>query len=84
MSENLDWLRRLASVEKRLTRVENQLDEHDQILDPSGWISEAFELQQREIEEVKGKLETIEAEVKSNGSKLDAILQRLTGTLEGP
>lgn len=83
MSENLDWLRRLASLEKRLTRVENQLGEHDQILDPSGWISEAFELQQGEIEDVKSKLEEIATEVKSNGSKLDSILQRLTGTLEG-
>lgn len=55
----LELIKRLATIERRLTRVEQQGQEFDSILDPSGWISEAFEAQQKQLDSLEGKIDLI-------------------------
>jgi tetrahydromethanopterin S-methyltransferase subunit G len=55
----LELFKRLAAIERRLTRVEHQNQEFDQILDPSGWIAEAFDAQQKQFDNLEGKIDLI-------------------------
>ncbi|MBE9079933.1 hypothetical protein IQ241_22020 [Romeria aff. gracilis LEGE 07310] len=70
---NLKWLRRLAAVELKIARLEREQAAQGAILEPTGWIGEAFELQQAE-------LEALREEVSGINGKLEIILQHLTGT----
>lgn len=63
-----ELFRKVASLEKRISRLEDGQQQLDDIDDPQGWIGEAFKL----TEEV----ESLRSEV--NG-KLDPILSHLTG-----
>ncbi len=72
MSENLkinELYRKVAGLERRVDKLENGVEELDRVVDPEGWIGEAFERLETDIEELRQEV---------NG-KLDAILQRLTG-----
>ena len=74
-AENLrfyDLFRKVASLEKRLNRLEDSHQQLDNVVDPQGWIGEAFKLQEED-------LETIKADIKTLDSKLDIILSHLTG-----
>jgi hypothetical protein len=71
-----DLFRKVASLEKRLTKLEDGHQQLDNILDPSGWIGEAFDLQEQDLEAIKAEIKGLQAEV--NG-KLDVILTHLTG-----
>jgi hypothetical protein len=68
----LDIHRRFAALERRITKLEAGLQEVDRVVDPEGWIGEAFELMERELSEVK-------QDVKSIDRKIDTILQHITG-----
>jgi hypothetical protein len=67
-----DLFRKVASLEKRLNRLEDGYQQLDNIVDPQGWIGEAFKLQEED-------LETIKADIKTLDGKLDIILSHLTG-----
>lgn len=67
-----DLFRKVASLEKRISRLEDGYQELDNIVDPQGWIGEAFKLQEQDLEEIKNQIAVL------NG-KLDLILTHLTG-----
>jgi len=74
-AENLrfyDLFRKVASLEKRLNRLEDSHQQLDNVVDPQGWIGEAFKLQEED-------LETIKTDIKTLDGKLDIILSHLTG-----
>jgi hypothetical protein len=48
---DLFW--KVASIEKRVTRLENAYHQLDNTLDPEGWIGEAFKLQEEDLETIK-------------------------------
>ncbi|MEB3249213.1 MAG: hypothetical protein VKK07_07695 [Merismopediaceae bacterium] len=67
-----DLFRKVASIEKRVTRLEDGYHQLDNTLDPEGWIGEAFKLQEEDLEAIKTDIKTLD-------SKLDIILTHLTG-----
>jgi hypothetical protein len=67
-----DLFRKVASLEKRLNRLEDSHQQLDNVVDPQGWIGEAFKIQEED-------LETIKADIKTLDGKLDIILSHLTG-----
>ncbi|MEA5510495.1 hypothetical protein VB715_12035 [Crocosphaera sp. UHCC 0190] len=69
---DLEFHRRLSALERRLSKLEDGYKELDNVVDPKGWIGEAFELLERDIDEVKQKLNEVDG-------KIDVILQHLTG-----
>jgi predicted RNase H-like nuclease (RuvC/YqgF family) len=75
MAENSELnalYRKLAALERRIHKLENNYQELDTVVDPQGWIGEAFERMEQDINELR-------QEVRQNGQKLDLILQHLTG-----
>ncbi|MDJ0716162.1 MAG: hypothetical protein QNJ54_18360, partial [Prochloraceae cyanobacterium] len=60
---------KIAALERRISKLELGLEEHDRVIDPQGWIGEAFERVYEDIDNLETKLD-------SANSKLDAILQR--------
>ncbi|MGK7872620.1 MAG: hypothetical protein AB4426_04705 [Xenococcaceae cyanobacterium] len=73
---NLDFHRRLSALERRVNKLEDGYSELDKVVDPQGWIREAFKLLEEDIDEVKAQMSEFRKEV--NG-KLDVILKHLTG-----
>ena len=71
-----DLFRKVASLEKRLNRLEDGYQQLDNALDPEGWMGEAFKLQEEDLDSIKADIQTLRAEM--NG-KLDVILSHLTG-----
>jgi uncharacterized coiled-coil protein SlyX len=69
MTSELDWQRRVAAIERRVAKLESGLQEIDHVVDPQGWIGEAFETLEHHVDSRMDVLET----------KLDTILQHLTG-----
>lgn len=67
-----DLFRKVASIEKRVARLEDGYHQLDNTLDPEGWIGEAFKLQEEDLEAIKADIKTLD-------SKLDLILTHLTG-----
>jgi len=67
-----DLFRKVASIEKRVARLEDGYHQLDNTLDPEGWIGEAFKLQEEDLEAIKADIKTLD-------SKLDIILTHLTG-----
>jgi exonuclease VII small subunit len=65
--------RKLAALERRIHKLENGYQELDTVVDPEGWIGEAFERMEQEMGELRQGIE-------ANSRKLDIILQHLTGT----
>jgi hypothetical protein len=68
MSE-LEWQKRLAALERRVAKLELGIQELDSVVDPQGWIGEAFTVLDVHVDT---RLDSLEA-------KLDTILQHLTG-----
>ncbi len=78
MSENsrfYELFRKIAALEKRVARLEDGYQELDNILDPQGWIGEAFKLIEQDMEEMSAKME---ARFQSVDEKLDIILTHIT------
>ena len=73
---DLDFHRRLSALERRVNKLEDGYAELDNVVDPHGWIGEAFKLLEEDIDEVKVQMSELRQEV--NG-KLDVILKYLTG-----
>ena len=73
---DLDFHRRLSALERRVNKLEDGYAELDNVVDPQGWIGEAFKLLEEDIDEVKVQMSELRQEV--NG-KLDVILKYLTG-----
>ncbi len=71
-----DLITRIAQLEYRLTRVENTQEQLENTMTPGGYITEAFEQVHREIDELKGEIQEMRAEM--NG-KIDIILRHITG-----
>ncbi|NJL02362.1 MAG: hypothetical protein HC838_07590 [Spirulinaceae cyanobacterium RM2_2_10] len=65
--------RKLAALERRIHKLENGYQELDTVVDPEGWIGEAFERVENEMTELRQG-------ITQNSRKLDIILQHLTGT----
>ena len=76
---DLFW--KVASIEKRVTRLEDGYHQLDKTLDPEGWIGEAFKLQEEDLETIKSDIQSLGTEM--NG-KLDIILSYLTGLNKPP
>ncbi|MDJ0728538.1 MAG: hypothetical protein QNJ33_00950 [Crocosphaera sp.] len=69
---DLEFHRRLSALERRVNKLEDGYKELDDVVDPKGWIGEAFELLDKDIDEVK-------QELKEMNGKIDIILRHLTG-----
>ena len=78
MSENKDinnLYLKVAALERRISKLELGMQEIDQVIDPEGWIGEAFERVYEDIDQLETKIDEA-------NRKLDLILQRLTGMSE--
>ncbi len=64
--------RRLSAVERDIKKLKDGYQELDDVVDPKGWIGEAFELLDKDIDEVK-------QEIKEVNGKIDIILKHITG-----
>ncbi|MEM9539849.1 MAG: hypothetical protein AAGA60_10085 [Cyanobacteria bacterium P01_E01_bin.42] len=64
-----ELFRELAELKRRVTKLEYGQQELDNVVDPKGWIGEAFEHLEEDIDERFDEV---------NG-KLDVILKHLTG-----
>ena len=69
---DFEFHRRLSALERRVNKLEDGYQELDDVVHPKGWIGEAFELLDKDIDEVKQGL-------KEMNGKIDIILQHLTG-----
>ena len=65
----LEIQRRFAAMERRITKLEMSVGEIDRVIDPEGWIGEAFEAIEKHMDERMDSLE----------GKLDTILRHITG-----
>ncbi|NJL02687.1 MAG: hypothetical protein HC838_15635 [Spirulinaceae cyanobacterium RM2_2_10] len=64
--------RKLAALERRIHKLENGYQKLAAVVDPEGWIGEAFERMENEMTELRQG-------ITQNSRKLDTILQHLTG-----
>lgn len=62
-----DLFRKIAALEKRIGRLEDGYHELDNIVDPNGWIGEAFKLVEDDLDEIK-------AEMKAGGSPQEVMM----------
>ena len=69
---DFDFHRRLSAVERDIKKLKDGYQELDDVVDPKGWIGEAFELLDKDIDEVK-------REIKEVNGKIDIILKHITG-----
>jgi len=60
---------RLAALESRVDKLESGMQERDRVVDPQGWIGEAFHVME---EHMDNKFKEIDAQ-------LDLILRHITG-----
>lgn len=65
----LDWHRRFAAMELRIAKVESRLENVDRIVEPDGWIGEAFNVLELHVDQ---RLDAIDG-------KLDTIMRHITG-----
>ena len=72
----LDIQRRFAALERRINKLEMSVGEIDRIVDPEGWIGEAFEAMENHMDQ---KLGEMKAQIDSMDSKLDTIMRHITG-----
>lgn len=56
---------KIASLERRISKIELGLEERDQVIDPQGWIGEAFERVYEDIEALNTKLDRIREKMKN-------------------
>lgn len=74
--EQMELYRRLAALERRVNKLESGMQEIGSVIDPKGWIGEAFNILE---EHVDSKFASVESQFQSVNAKLDIILQHLTG-----
>ena len=75
--------KKINELNRRVSRLEAFNKALEQDVEPRGWISSAFEANEREFSEIKQRLFFLETEVRHGfaqaNSKLEAILNHLTG-----
>ncbi len=73
--------RQIADLQQRVKALELNIE-------PKGWISKAFEANEKEFAEINQRLASLEIEVRNGfaqmGGKLDTILNHLTGINDLP
>jgi len=74
-----DIFTRIAQVEYRLTRLENNQAQLESTMTPGGYITEAFERVLEEIDEVKAQNEELKGMIGEQNGKIDIILRSVTG-----
>ena len=67
----LDIQRRFAAMERRISKLEISVGEIDRVIDPEGWIGEAFEVLDKDLTGMK-------AQMNSMDSNLDIIMRYIT------
>ena len=72
----LEIHKRFASLEKRVAKLESNVADMDKILDPEGWIGEAFEVMESHMDR---RLDAVDQRLDSVDTKLNIIMQHLTG-----
>jgi hypothetical protein len=72
----LDIYLRFAALERRVTKLESNLQEIDRIVDPQGWIGEAFNVLESHVD---SRLDAIDHRLNTMDTKIDTILQHITG-----
>ena len=72
----LEIQKRFAAVERRLSKLEMSVGEIDRVIDPEGWIGEAFEVLDKDLTDLKQEMKQ---EMASINVKLDTIIQHITG-----
>lgn len=72
----LDWHLRFAALERRIVKLESNFQEVDRIVDPEGWIGEAFNVLESHVDR---RLDVIDQRLNSMDSKLDTIMRHITG-----
>lgn len=68
----LDIHKRFAALERRVAKLESGLQEIDRVIDPEGWIGEAFEVLDKDLTDMKQEMQSMNA-------KLDTIMKHITG-----
>lgn len=72
----LDWHLRFASLERRITKLESAQQEMDRIVDPEGWIGEAFNVLETHMDQ---KFAEVDHQLTDVNAKLDIIMRHVTG-----
>lgn len=67
--EEMELYRRLAALERRVNKLEAGVQELDHVVDPRGWIGEAFHVMETHMD----------TKFKEMDAKLDVILRHITG-----
>ena len=71
----LEIQKRFAAMERRISKLEMSVGEIDRVIDPEGWIGEAFEVLDKDLTDMKAQMESMD-------SKLDVIMRHITGMNE--
>ncbi|MGL5032405.1 MAG: hypothetical protein ACRC6M_01225 [Microcystaceae cyanobacterium] len=83
MSENprtSEMYREIAELKRRISKLEYGMQELDNVVDPKGWIGEAFKILEEDVDE---NFERVHQELRQLNSKIDIILQHITGFSRG-
>jgi tetrahydromethanopterin S-methyltransferase subunit G len=79
----LDWHRRFAAMELRISKIEGRLDDVDRVIEPDGWIGEAFKVLETHMDqkfsEVDQRFNSMDQRFDSIDAKLDIIMRHITG-----
>jgi hypothetical protein len=79
----LDWHRRFAAMELRISKIEGRLDGVDRVIEPDGWIGEAFKVLETHMDqkfsEVDQRFNSMDQRFDSMDAKLDIIMGHITG-----
>jgi uncharacterized coiled-coil protein SlyX len=70
--KEMELYRRLVALERRFNKLEAGMQEIDRVVDPQGWIGEAFH---RLAEHIDRKFDAVESKVAEIKAKLDTILR---------
>ncbi len=73
---------------RRITRLEEEVKTLKRDVEPQGWISNAFDAVEDDLDEIKASIRKLEQQVNHNhnqlSAKLEIILEHLTGIADLP
>lgn len=73
---------------RRITRLEEEMKTLKLDVEPQGWISNAFDAVEGDLDEIKNSIRKLEQQVSHNhnqlSAKLEIIMERLTGIADLP
>jgi len=80
--------KRINQHSRQITDLQQRVKALELNIEPKGWISSAFEANEKEFAEISQRLTSLEIEVKAGfaqvNGKLEAILDHLTGIKDLP